>query len=60
MPSVVGQQLASEPRPPTLLLAATLMCPWPGASCPYLAPSLYLNSWVSERRVTSGAQTFGC
>lgn len=46
-------------RPPILLLAATRMSSWSDASRPCLAPALYLNSRVSERRMTSGAQTFG-
>lgn len=57
---IVGQRLASEPRPPILPLAATLMCPWPCAARPYLASLVFLNSWVSERGMTSGTQTFGC
>lgn len=49
----------SEPRPPILLLTAMLMCPWPCAACPYLASLVFLNSWVSERGMTSRAPTFG-
>lgn len=58
-PDVIGQQLASELWPPILLLAATLTYPWLSAACPYLAFSVFLNSWVSERGMRSGAQTFG-
>ena len=56
---LVRQRLVSEPRPPILPLAATLMCPWPCAARPYLASLVFLNSWVSKRGMTSGAQTFG-
>lgn len=47
-------------RLPNLLLEATLMSSWHGASCPCLASTPYLNSKVSERRMTSDAQILGC
>lgn len=40
------------------LLAATLTYPGLSAACPYLAFSVFLNSWVSERGMRYGAQTF--
>lgn len=44
-PEVVGQRLASQPRPPILPLAAVLMCPWPGALPGILG---FLNSGVTR------------